>query len=206
MSRLGWVVLVWLFACAPCEAFLGVGDVTFDPAVHAELVTLYQQASRLYKGTLQQISRLRQIHAALQSAQKNVRRVLNGSLLRYTAKTLLVPLPPVLVRLLQAPPRAGALASRMHRYVQKQLRRLQRVARLRVLGRGVRANVGEAAHDLGARRSGDITAESTATLAALAAQAARARARHAVRQAARRRNAARVSVQTAAIYAALARP
>ncbi|MDA8391021.1 MAG: hypothetical protein M0Z76_09885 [Gammaproteobacteria bacterium] len=206
MRGLVWILLLWLLACPPCAAFLGVGDVTFDPAVHAELVTLYEQAVRLYRSTLRQISRLRQIHSALQSAQANVHRVLNTSLLRYTVKTLPVSVPPVLVRLVQTMPQGNAPAHQTLLYFQRQLRRLQRVARLRILKRGVRADVGEAASDLGVRTSGDITAQSTATLAALAAQAARTRAQRALRRAAERRNGSRVSVQTAAIYAALGRP
>ncbi len=206
MSRIIAVVVLSLLASAPCQAFLGVGDITFDPAVHTELLTMYQQAMRLYQTTIRQLDRLNRIQSALQSAQANIHRVLNTQLVQYAQKTLTLAVPPGLSRLLRAPATILSSARRTILYYDGQLHRLARAARLRILSHGVRANVSKAASDLGVRSSGDITAQSTATLASLAAQRARQGARRAVRRAAGRHNDAHVSAETAALYGALASP
>lgn len=193
MRRAALIVLVSLCASAPCRAFLGVGDITFDPAVHAELITMYQQALRLYRNTIREIVRLDAIRTALQSAQANVHRVLDAPLAQYAAGGLA--LPPAFASLtrVSSDGHPGGVVG----YYRHQLRRL------RGLSRGAHAGAATAAGDLGVRTSNDITAQSTATLAVLATQRARAHTRHALRRAEARRNDQRIASETAAVYAAL---
>ena len=46
------VLVLWVLGAAPAGAFLGVGDITFDPPVHAELLTLFHQTIAIYRTVL----------------------------------------------------------------------------------------------------------------------------------------------------------
>lgn len=64
----GFVLALVLAAPPTAQAFLGFGDVSFDPAAHAELVRIYEQALALYRITREQVRRTREVanfvHAA----------------------------------------------------------------------------------------------------------------------------------------------
>ncbi len=202
MTRLGAAALLWLGAIAPAWAFLGVGDVTFDPPVHAELVSLLDQTLAIYRTALREVRRLQTVESTLREANRDARVIANGDLARYEEQGLPAGLPRGLKSLLARTGAASDNASAYGGYLRQQARRFGRLARLRWLRRGVRRDARLSATSLGVRTSGEVTARSTATLAGLAARRARSRERRAIRHAAERRNARRLPREAASLYRA----
>ncbi|MHB1511694.1 MAG: hypothetical protein ACYCTF_10260 [Acidiferrobacter sp.] len=65
MRRLGVGLVLWVVATVPAWAFLGVGDVTFDPPVHAELVSLLDQTLAIYRTAVREVRRLQAVQSTL---------------------------------------------------------------------------------------------------------------------------------------------
>ena len=202
MTRLGAAMLLWISATAPAWAFLGVGDVTFDPPVHAELVSLFEQTLAIYRTALREVRRLQTVESTLREANRDARLIANGDLARYEEQGLPAGLPQGLKALLGRTGAASAKASAYGGYLRQQAHRFGRLTRLRWLRRGVRQDARLSATSLGIRTSGEVTARSTATLAGLAARRARSRERRAIRRAAERRNARRLPREAASLYRA----
>lgn len=55
----------------PALAFLGFGDVSFDPAAHAELVKLYEEALQLYRLTQKEVERAGEIRRFIRAAESD---------------------------------------------------------------------------------------------------------------------------------------
>ncbi len=204
MRRYVFGGLLWLLGGASAHAFLGVGDITFDPPVHAELISLFDQVVGLYHGVLSEVRRMQAVEATLQTEQQDIRVVASRGLARYAALPVPRGVPASMGRWLEAARSTGRRWSDLDGYYHQQARRIERLRRLDWLARGVRHDARRSALDLGARSSRDITARSTVTLAALAAQNARAAARRHIRQAAERHNARRLPAESAHLYRAFA--
>ncbi len=202
MSRLGVGLVLWVAAIAPAWAFLGVGDVTFDPPVHAELVSLLDQTLAIYRTALREVRRLQTVEATLREANRDARAIANGDLVHYEERGLPHGLPQGLRALLADTGAAADNAGDYGGYLRQQAHRFGRLARLRWLRRGVRRDARLSATSLGMRTSGEVTARSTATLADLAAVRARSRERRAIRRAAERRNARHLPREAASLYRA----
>ena len=202
MKKARAVIVLWVLGALPAWAFLGVGDVTFDPPVHAELITLFHQTIAIYRTVLSEAHRLQAVETTLRNAQRDAKSIANGNLARYAERRLPHGLPHGLRRFLGTTDAAAHEARGGVAYVHQQSRRFGRLARLRWLGRGVRQDLGLSARNLGARTSGDVTARSTAALATLAAKRARAQERQAIRRAAERRNARHLPEEAASLYRA----
>ena len=196
------VLVLWVLGAAPAGAFLGVGNITFDPPVHAEILTLFHQTIAIYRTVLSEVHRLQAVESTLRSAQRNAKSIANGNLARYAQRRLPRGLPHGLRAFLGATDAAAHKAHDAMAYVHQQSRRFGRLARLHWLGRGVRQDLRLSATNLGARTSGDVTARSTAALAALAAKRARAREQQAIRRAAERHNARHLPEEAASLYRA----
>lgn len=82
MRRHVWAAaLIALLCSAPAaHAFLGFGDVSFDPAAHAELVKLYVELLHLYRLAREQVRRAQQIRHLLEVANRTRRRRHPGNL------------------------------------------------------------------------------------------------------------------------------
>ncbi|AWP22248.1 hypothetical protein C4901_01840 [Acidiferrobacter sp. SPIII_3] len=202
MKKARAVLLLWVLGVTPAGAFLGVGDVTFDPPVHAELMTLFHQTIAIYRTVLSEVHRLQAVESTLRGAQRDAKSIANGNLARYAQRRLPRGLPHGLRRLLGTTDAAAHEARDAMAYAHQQSRRFGSLARLHWLGRGVRQDLRLSATNLGARTSNDVTARSTATLATLAAKRARARERQAIRRAAERHNARHLPEEAASLYRA----
>lgn len=64
------LLVVMLCAAPSAQAFLGIGDVSFDPASHAELVKLYMEIIDLYHVAREQLGRERQISRLIRDAER----------------------------------------------------------------------------------------------------------------------------------------
>lgn len=71
--RIALVAVLLLFTAPHAQAFLGIGDVSFDPASHAELVKLYVELLHLYRTAREQVDRERQISHLLHEAERTRR-------------------------------------------------------------------------------------------------------------------------------------
>ncbi len=160
-----------LCAAGPAQAFLGIGDVSFDPQSYGELVSIYgalQQSAVTLAGQLQTLRTLRAMEQHAQQTYQQIRdrnyHALAGGLSSPLAADGLQAVR-VRIRALMASDPADAGACRIELQQLDGLRRLQR------LQQAAARNVAHASTDLSGRASARVTAESTATLAALAALA-----------------------------------
>ncbi len=162
---------VLLCAAFPAHAFLGVGDVSFDPQSYGELVSIYGELQQSAATLDDQLHTLKVLRIQMQRAQQSDPRVRNPRL-NALASALggvspSVPLSALKTRIdaLRAADPAGA---GVYAVELQQLAGLRQLARLR---QAADSNVRQSTTDLGVRASARLTAQSTATLAALAVMA-----------------------------------
>ncbi|MHB1951401.1 MAG: hypothetical protein ACYCQK_08000 [Acidiferrobacteraceae bacterium] len=157
-------ICLLLGSMAPAYAFLGIGDVSFDPAAHLELVKLYAEGLRLYHVALEQLRRERDIARAIRSAQRDRRAIRHsdfGALLHDSDR---------LISAAQAVsgtdiPTAGFRRSTA-RYLRRSKTALQSLSKLHSAAvAGLQALDGLSP---GTRRSESVIARATSLLAALA--------------------------------------
>lgn len=196
------VMAILVFGTRNAAAFLGVGDVTFDPPVHAELISLFNETLTIYHGVLSEINRIQSVEMTLRNAQRDVKAITNGSLIRYETSQLPVGIPRSLGRTVAGASDAAHVINHVGGYYQQQVRRFERLARLKWLARSANQNVTRSAQRLGVRSSDEVTAQATASLAAMASRRARASASRAVRKAAERRNQKNLPQRAASLYRA----
>ncbi|MHB8254179.1 MAG: hypothetical protein ACYDEV_10890 [Acidiferrobacter sp.] len=193
---------LWAFGMGNALAFLGVGDITFDPPVHAELISLFDQTLAIYHTVLSEVRRMQAVEDTLKSAQRDVRVITNGGLARYENRALPVGIPLPIGAYLRTARRVVQTGSDLQGYYQQQARRFGRLSRLKWLARGTGKDVSLSATSLGVKTSGDVTAQSTATLATLASDRARATELRAIRRAAERRNDKHLPERAVTLYRA----
>ncbi len=192
----------WFLGIGAAHAVFGVGDITFDPPVHAELVSLFEQTLAVYHTLTAELDRLRIVQATLQEGERNARAVTNGSLLRYARAGLPPGVPPSIAPALarahpRVPARTGARALDSGR-----ARRLRALWDLTWLTRGAHHDMRLASRTLGEKASADVTAQSTSALALLAAAREKRALKRALRHAAERRNDRRLPREAQSLYRA----
>ncbi len=197
-----YAVLLWILGTGTALAFLGVGDVTFDPPVHAELISLFNQTLELCRTAQDELRRMEAVQQILKNAQRDAKGVVNGSLLRYETNPLPAGIPVALKADLGWAQSLARSGSDVGWYYRQQIRRFHELTRLNWLVRGTREDIRLAATPIGEKTSGDVTAQATATLAALAAENARSVQRRAIRRAAERRNERDLPMRARALYKA----
>lgn len=197
-----YAILLWVLGTGSALAFLGVGDVTFDPPVHAELISLFNQTLAICRTAKDELRRMQAVQQILKNAQRDAKGIANGSLLRYETNTLPIGIPKGLSADLGAAQGLARSGLDVGWYYQQQVRRFHELERLHWLVRGTGEDVRLAATSIGEKTSGDVTAQATATLAALAAASARSAQRRAIRRAAERRNDRNLPVRALALYRA----
>lgn len=163
-----------LLASAPAYAFLGFGDITYDPSNHAELMSIYEQVVKTYRLTTQQLEKANQIAATLERAQNSVQVIKNTNL--HTLAQQFAPGSDV--RDAQGLAKISALQASLEQeqstassnvgYYQAQINRLAALKRLVALQGASAQGMQQSSMALGEADSSRVTAQSTATLAALA--------------------------------------
>lgn len=197
-----YAVLLWVLGTGTALAFLGVGDVTFDPPVHAELISLFNQTLEICRTAQDELRRMEAVQQILKNAQRDAKGIANGSLLRYETNRLPAGIPGALGADLGWARGLARSGSDVGWYYRQQIRRFHELTRLNWLVRGTGEDIRLAATPIGEKTSGDVTAQATATLAALAAENARSAQRRAIRRAAERRNGRDLPMRARALYKA----
>lgn len=156
----------------PAYALFGVGDLSFDPTVYAEIVSLYDQTKELFDNAKKQLSSLADIQKTINEANQAYESLVNMDL-----KKLSADLAPRSTD--GSSNRFAAMRSELDRiqstagsnaaYVQYQQQRLKNLESLDLVQSASASNTGRASDKTNAATSSQITAQSTSTLAALAA-------------------------------------
>ena len=156
----------------PAYALFGVGDLSFDPTVYAEIVSLYDQGKEIFDNAKKQLSSLADIQKTINEANQAYESLVNMDL-----KKLSNDLAPrsttgndnrfaaMRSEIDRVQSTAGSSAS----YVQYQQQRLKNLESLDLVQTASASNTGRASDKTNAATSSQITAQSTSTLAALAA-------------------------------------
>lgn len=166
-------LIVFTFALAvanPAHAFLGIGDVTFDPQSYGELGKIYQASMEMYKTAKQQLDSLASIEKKISEAQQaydtlasfDLKQVAQG-LKPDTSNTKSFAVMRAEVGRIEDS--AGQNAG----YVSYQLSRIDQLENLDILQRAAAKNTDQSTGKINQATSEQITAQSTATLAALGA-------------------------------------
>lgn len=205
MKNSFYAVLLWVLGTTTAAAFLGVGDVTFDPPVHAELISLFNQTLAIVRTARNELRRMEAVQQILKNAQRDAKAIANGSLLRYEMNTLPAGIPTTVGADLGLARGLARSGTDLGWYYQQQIHRFRALERLHWLARGAGKDVGLAATSIGEKTSEDVTAQATSTLAALAAANARSAQRRAIRRAAERHNARNLPLRAMALYRAFGR-
>ena len=156
----------------PAQALFGVGDLSFDPTVYAELVSLYDQGKEIFGNAKKQLSSLADIQKTINEANQAYESLVNMDL-----KKLSGDLAPRSTD--GSSNRFAAMRSELDRiqstaggsaaYVQYQQQRLKNLESLDLLQNASASNTGRASDKTNVATSSQITAQSSSTLAALAA-------------------------------------
>jgi len=202
MKKSLYVVALWILSSGSAFAFLGVGDITFDPPVHAELISLFDQTMAIYRTTIRELHRMQAVEATLRSAQRDAKAITNGNIMRYEDMAVPVGIPSSVGRYLGAVQGITQTTTDLSGYYRQQVQRANELVRLKWLVRGTNQDVRLSATRLGEKTSNNVTAQSAATLATLAAQRAQSAKRRAIRHAAERRNERRLPEQAVSLYQA----
>ncbi|MHB8454003.1 MAG: hypothetical protein ACYDDO_04740 [Acidiferrobacterales bacterium] len=173
-KRLFAVIGVWaISSLVPAWAFLGIGDVSFDPTNYGELVSIYSELEQSYTTLSNQLQTLQDLKSITTQAQQSYDSIRNKDYYALAGR-----LAPALK--LDA---VSATQARIEALLNKdpanrpayeiELRQLKNIAALMKLQGAASQNLNGASRDLNSRDSGQVTAQSAATLAALAAAEAR---------------------------------
>ena len=177
MKPLASLVAILALIALPmnARAIFGVGDISFDPTVYAEIIKLYEQGKELYKSAMDQLDRLDKMQRTIAEAHQAYDRLVNvdvhkmaedlkpGKYMKYTNGENRF-------RLMRA--ELSNLRDGIEGdvgFIQGQLGRIDALETLVGVQNAAAGNMQAAAKDLDDRRSNQITAQSTATLSALAA-------------------------------------
>jgi len=156
----------------PAHAIFGIGDVSFDPTSYSELVSLYDQAKQLYDTAVKQLNSLASIESTIKQANEAYDSVVNLNLKKIAGD--LTPRNPngssnqfaaMSAELSRVQSTAGSDVA----YVQYQAQRLKNLESLTLLQDASADNTQRATDKTNQATSSQITAQSTSTLAALAA-------------------------------------
>ena len=201
------LVLAAALTCAsvPAHAFLGIGDVSFDPQSYGELVSIYDALQQSSVTLDSQLQAVQQLKAMTERAQQTYQRICDKNY-HALAGGLSSPSGPAGAGLQAERARIEALISGdpadagVYRV---ELQQLDGLRRLQALQQAAAHNVARSATDLGGRASARVTAESTATLAALAAMAQQRRRARSLQHARARVDERGLVATSAGIYRSL---
>ena len=158
------------FAVSPANAFWGIGDVTFDPTNYAELVKQLDQMKKMYETAKTQVEGLMKIERTIKDAQQAYKIIASGDL-----KTAMGQLKVDPGNLKTAAGLRAELANLESKgtqnveYVKYQLSLVGQLENLQALQKASSTNAQQSTGQMNVGTAAAVTAQSTATLAALAA-------------------------------------
>jgi hypothetical protein len=158
------------FAASPAHAIFGVGDLSFDPTNYAELVKQLDQMKKLYETAKTQVEGLMKIERTIKDAQQAYKIIASGDL-----KTAMGQLKVDPGNLKTAAGLRAELANLESKgtqnveYVKYQLSLVGQLENLQALQKASSTNAQQSTGQMNVGTAAAVTAQSTATLAALAA-------------------------------------
>ena len=157
------------------RAIFGVGDISFDPTVYAEIIKLYEQGKELYKSAMDQLDRLDKMQRTIAEAHQAYDRLVNVDVHKMAEDLK----PGKYMKYANGENRFRLMRAELSNlrdgiegnvdFIRGQLGRIDALETLVGVQDAAAGNMQAAAKDLDDRRSNQITAQSTATLSALAA-------------------------------------
>lgn len=203
------LALLALFEARPASAVMGVGDLTYDPQAVAQLMQIYEEMKRYYKTAQDQLEQMDKIQRTLNEAHQSYNALVNTDI-DEIAKDLA---PGRYLKGARNKDKIGALRQELQAlqsksagykdYYAYQAARLSNLERLNMLEEASAKNLGKSSTNLDPRASGQITAQSTATLAALAAAEEQRRQQEELARAAARKQERDVVGDSARLYRAM---
>lgn len=154
------------------RAVIGIGDISFDPTVYGELVTIYEQGVKLWETTKQQLDRLSAIQQTINEANRAYESVVNFDIKRLAADLQPRANNGTDNRFAAMRGELGRMENTLGsntRYYQYQTQRIKNLESLELLQEASTKNVERSSSKLNQATADQITAQSTSTLAALAA-------------------------------------
>ena len=172
-------LLVFVFALAvanPAHAFLGVGDITFDPTSYTQLTKQYQQAVELYNNAKKQLDGLVSIEKTIKDAQMayetlastNLKTIASGFSLNSGDNKTAAGLRAQLAGMENGTTQTAG-------YISYQLSQLNQLENLALLQKATASNLKQSSSKINPSEAASITAQSSSTIAALAAVEAQRR-------------------------------
>jgi uncharacterized protein YihD (DUF1040 family) len=166
------LVLIATFAgcTSPAQAFLGFGDVVFDATSYGELASIYDQGTQMLQSYDKQLSTMHQLQEDIKKANQVFDHVANTHLKQYTqmlpgesgtASQYKALMDDIL--------REQKMAGTDSTFINAQNARLKNMQALDLLKQASTQNTERASGKTNQQTSTQITAQSTAALAALAA-------------------------------------
>jgi hypothetical protein len=171
-AQLLYLLLLFFSVCStPAYAFWGVGDVTFDPTTYGEVMNLYNQTVKLWNTAKESLNTLNQVQQTLNQAKEGVDALKNFNL-KQTAGNLVAGGN-------GGSDKINALRAEMSNveggisgstsYISYQTQRITNLQNLEKLRKESAKNLSKASDTTSSDANGKITAQSTSTMAALAA-------------------------------------
>jgi hypothetical protein len=210
-QRSGKVLLILcaLGATPAAHALFGVGDITYDPTVYAEVLKLYEQGKELYKTTMDQLDRLDKMQRTITEAHQAYDRLVNLNLHKIAEDLK----PGKYMKYDNSENRFRMMRAELSHlrygvesnvdFVRGQLGRIDALETMVGMQDAAARNAQTAAKDLDARTSGQITAQSTATLSALAAAEEQRRQQQDMAQASEQQRQSDLLSDSANLYRAI---
>lgn len=173
MKTLTAAIVLAGLAPASAYAVLGFGDVSFDPQLSAQMSEMIKTATDTYKVAKGQLDEIIKVQNAIREANATYNDIVNTDLNRMAKEmfpsTRGFGTDPDKLRALRAElERAESAGGANASYAKYQLERVKNLERLAGLQDANSKNVETSTANLDARKSAQVTAQSTATLAALA--------------------------------------
>jgi uncharacterized phage infection (PIP) family protein YhgE len=172
LSRITALIFIALALVGPVRPAFAVGTVTYDPAVYAQVTTLLAQVKEMYANAKQQLDQISQVQKTIREAHEAYDSLSNLDLKSFsdgfqphnikTNRDKINALRADLSRMESAGDRSTS-------YIQSQYGRIANLENLLTLQAASRANTARASEKVNPATSAQITAQSTAALAALAA-------------------------------------
>lgn len=196
----------------PARAVFGVGDLSFDPTVYAEVVSLYEQGKEIWDTAKKQLDTLAEVQRTIKQANQAYQSIVNIDLKKIagdlTTSDLKGSKDQIAALRSEMDQTENALGGNV-RYYQYQSQRIKNLESLELLQKASADNLERASGNMGEAvvpTSTQITAQSTSTLAALAAAEEQRRVNEDVSKEQAYRTEKLTIMGTAEIYKAVGSP
>ncbi len=167
-----------LFAATPARAFLGIGDVVYNPTEYGQFGETITQGKQLYDASVKQLDNLASIEKSMNDANQAYQNLRSANLSQLwqnlqpgSLQGTTTPIATLRANLLNSVDGASHDAS----YVQYELQQLDQLDRLAAVQQASAGDNAKASTTPQPAQSAQITAASTSALAALAASEERRR-------------------------------